>query len=260
MNAVALSLTNRVQNILLNLQNYFFFCVDSVLALPSAIRYRRDTLYQMYVNGVQAIPITVMAGLFIGLIMAIETGHRFETFGAKLLVGRTVALAVVRTLGPVITGLMLAARDGSKNAAELGSMVVSEQIDALKAFGTDPIAKLVVPRLASLLLMFLPLTVMADAVALIAGMLVSDVWLHVDPVFYWSSAINGLRMQDLIVGFTKPFTYAFVIATISCYYGLITTGGTRGVGRATINAVVMSSIVVLFVDFLFTKVVWELIK
>ncbi|MFQ5797061.1 MAG: MlaE family ABC transporter permease [Bacteroidota bacterium] len=260
MDAAVLRISDRIKGKVYNIQRYFFFCADTVLAFPSAFRYRRDTLEQMYVNGVQAVTITAMGGLFIGLIMAIETGHRFEAFGAKLLVGRTVALAVVRTLGPVITGLMLAARNGSKNAAELGSMQVSEQIDALKAFGTDPIAKLVVPRVISSLIMFLPLTLLADAIALIAGMWVSDVWLHVDPVFYWSSAINGLRMQDLIVGFTKPFTYAFVISTISCYYGLTTTGGTTGVGRATINAVVMSSIVVLFVDFIFTKVVWELLK
>ncbi len=260
MDAVALNISDRVKEKIFKLQGYFFFCLDTVVALPSVIRYRRDTLEQMYVNGVQAVTITVMAGLFIGLIMAIETGHRFETFGAKLLVGRTVAQAVVRTLGPVITGLMLAARNGSKNAAELGSMQVSEQIDALKAFGTDPVAKLVVPRLVSSLIMYLPLTLLADAVALLAGMWVSEIWLHVDPVFYWSSAVNGLKIQDLIVGFIKPFTFAWVISTISCYYGLITTGGTTGVGRAAINAVVMASIFVLFVDFIFTKVVWELLK
>lgn len=260
MDTAVLRVSDRVKEKLFKVQSYFFLCVDTILALPSVYRYRRDTLDQMYVNGVQAATITVMAGLFIGLIMAIETGHRFEAFGAKLLVGRTVALAVVRTLGPVITGLMLAARNGSKNAAELGSMQVSEQIDALRAFGTDPVAKLVVPRVVSSLVMFLPLTLLADAVAIIAGMWVSDIWLHVDPVFYWSSAINGLSMQDLIVGFTKPFAYAFVISTISCYYGLTTTGGTAGVGRSAINAVVMSSILVLLVDFIFTKVVWELIR
>ncbi len=260
MDTDVLRVSDRIKEKLFKVQSYFFLCVDTILALPSAYRYRRDTLDQMYVNGVQAATITVMAGLFIGLIMAIETGHRFESFGAKLLVGRTVTLAVVRTLGPVITGLMLAARNGSKNAAELGSMQVSEQIDALRAFGTDPIAKLVVPRVVSSLVMFLPLTLLADAVAIIAGMWVSVIWLHVDPVFYWSSAINGLRMQDLIVGFTKPFTYAFVISTISCYYGLTTTGGTAGVGRSAINAVVMSSILVLLVDFIFTKVIWEIIR
>ncbi len=260
MDTDVLRVSDRIKEKLFKVQSYFFLCVDTILALPSAYRYRRDTLDQMYVNGVQAATITVMAGLFIGLIMAIETGHRFESFGAKLLVGRTVTLAVVRTLGPVITGLMLAARNGSKNAAELGSMQVSEQIDALRAFGTDPIAKLVVPRVVSSLVMFLPLTLLADAVAIIAGMWVSVIWLHIDPVFYWSSAINGLRIQDLIVGFSKPFAYAFVISTISCYYGLTTTGGTAGVGRSAINAVVMSSILVLLVDFIFTKVIWEIIR
>jgi phospholipid/cholesterol/gamma-HCH transport system permease protein len=244
---------------LLALQGYSIFVYENVRALPSAWRYRRDTLEQMYIIGAQAFMIAFLSGLFMGVIMAIEAGHRLETFGAKLLVGRTTALALVRELGPVITGLMMAARTGAKNASELGSMQVSEQIDALRAFGTNPIEKLAVPRLVAALVMFMPLTLVADLVGLVGGMFVSDVWLHVDKGYYWHSAVHDLKMKDIIVGFGKPVVFSFFISTISCYYGLTTTGGTVGVGRSAVNAVVVASTAVLFNDFIFTKVIWTIL-
>ncbi len=244
---------------LLRLQEYSLFTIENVRSIGSVWRYRKDTIEQMYIIGAQAFLIVFLAGLFMGIIMSIETGHRLETFGAKLLVGRTTSLALFRELGPVITGLMLAARTGAKNASELGSMQVSEQIDALRAFGTNPIEKLAVPRLMAALVMFLPLTLVADLVGLLAGMFVSDLWLHVDKAFYWQSAVHDLKVKDLIVGFAKPIVFSFFISTISCYYGLSTTGGTVGVGRAAVNAVVVSSVVVLFNDFIFTKVIWSIL-
>lgn len=244
---------------LLRLQEYSLFTVENVRSMGSAWRYRKDTIEQMYIIGAQAFLIVFLAGLFMGVIMSIEAGHRLETFGAKLLVGRTTSLALFRELGPVITGLMLAARTGAKNASELGSMQVSEQIDALRAFGTNPIEKLAVPRLMAALVMFLPLTLVADLVGLLGGMFVSDLWLHVDKAFYWQSAVHDLKVKDLIVGFAKPVVFSFFISTISCYYGLSTTGGTVGVGRAAVNAVVVSSVVVLFNDFIFTKVIWSIL-
>jgi phospholipid/cholesterol/gamma-HCH transport system permease protein len=241
------------------LQEYSIFTYENVRSLGSVWRYRRDTMEQMYLIGAQSFLIVFLAGLFMGVIMAIEGGHRLETFGAKLLVGRTTSLALIRELGPVITGLMLAARTGAKNASELGSMQVSEQIDALRAFGTNPIEKLAVPRLVAALVMFLPLTVIADLVGLIGGMFVSDWWLNVDKSFYWHSAVYDLKVKDLIVGFAKPVVFSFFISTISCYYGLATTGGTIGVGRAAVNAVVVGSVVILFNDFIFTKVIWSIL-
>lgn len=244
---------------LLELQEFSLFLVENFRGLPSAYRYRRDVMEQMYLIGAQAFFIVFLAGLFMGIIMAIETGHRLETFGAKLLVGRTTSLALVRELGPVITGLMMAARTGAKNASELGSMQVSEQIDALRAFGTNPIEKLAVPRLIAAMVMFLPLTIIADFVGLLGGMFVSHVWLNVDSSFFWRSAIYDLKVKDLFVGFAKPVIFGFFISTVSCYYGMNTTGGTVGVGRAAVNAVVVSSVLVLFNDFIFTKVVWSIL-
>src|ERR1041384_7231031 len=244
---------------LLKLQEYTLFTIETLRALPSVFRYKKDTIEQMYIIGAQAFLIAFLSGLFMGVIMSIEAGHRLETFGAKLLVGRTTALALVRELGPVITGLMLAARTGAKNASELGSMQVSEQIDALRAFGTNPVEKLAVPRLVAALIMFLPLTIIADLVGILGGMFVSDLWLHVAPSFYWHSAIFDLKVKDLVVGFAKPVIFSFFISTISCYYGLATTGGTLGVGRAAVNAVVVASVIVLFNDFIFTKVIWSIL-
>jgi phospholipid/cholesterol/gamma-HCH transport system permease protein len=245
---------------LLKLQEYSIFVFENLRALPAAWRYRKDTMEQMYLIGAQSFPIAFLSGLFMGVIMAIETGHRLETFGAKLLVGRTTSLAMFRELGPVITGLLMAARNGAKNASELGSMQVSEQIDALRAFGTNPIEKLAVPRLVASMVMFLPLTLIADLVGLVGAMYVSEIWLNVDKGFFWQSAIMDLSMKDLFVGFGKPVVFSFFISTISCYYGLATTGGTLGVGRAAVNAVVVASVVVLFNDFIFTKVVWTMIQ
>ena len=244
---------------LLQLQEYSLFAFETIRALPAVWRYRRETFEQMYLIGAQAFQIVFVSGLFCGVIMAIEAGNRLETFGAKLLVGRTTALAVVRELGPVITGLLMAARTGAKNASELGSMQVSEQIDALRAFGTNPIEKLAVPRLVAALIMFLPLTLVADLIGLLGGMFVSDIWLNVDRSFFWHSAVYDLKLKDLIVGCAKPVVFGFFISTISCFYGLATTGGTIGVGRAAVNAVVVASVVVLFNDYIFTKVIWAVL-
>lgn len=259
MNSAALTFTSRVKDFVLEIQEFTLFTLSALGSLKGAYHYRRDSIEQMYLIGVQALFIVILSGMFMGMILAIESGHRLETFGAKLLVGRTVALGMIRELGPVITGLMLAARNGSKNAAELGSMRVSEQIDALKAFGTDPIQKLVAPRLVASLVVFLPLTILADSIGVMAGMAVSDIWLQVDPSFYWLSAVNGVQIKDLVVGFAKPFVFGMTISIISCYYGLKTTGGTAGVGRSTINSVVVSSVMILFADFIFTKIIWELL-
>ncbi|RPI17474.1 MAG: ABC transporter permease [Ignavibacteriae bacterium] len=250
---------NPVESFLLTLQNYTLNSIEIFKGLKAAVRYRKETLQEMYLIGAQSFPIVFLGGLFVGIIMSIEIGYRFETFGAKTMVGRAVALGMVRELGPVITGLLLAARTGAKNATEIGAMQLSEQVDALKAFGVNPIHKLVVPRTVASLIMFLPLTLIADLVGIVAGMIVSDLWMNNDASFFWHSAIYGLQMKDLFVGFLKPVFFGFFIASISCSYGLATSGGNRGLGRATINAVVVSSVVILAVDFIFTKVVWEVL-
>jgi phospholipid/cholesterol/gamma-HCH transport system permease protein len=240
------------------LQDYAFLVTDLFRSFFANLKYLQDSFKEMYWIGAKAFRLIFLGGLFVGIILAIETGHQLDLFGAKTLVGRTVALGMVRELGPVITGLLLAARTGAKNASEIGAMQLSEQIDALRAFGTSPIQKLVFPRTLAALVMFLPLTLIADMVGIVGGMIVTKLSLGVDTSFFWHSAINSLRIKDIVVGFAKPIFFGFFISTISCYYGFSTTGGTTGLGRNTINAVVMSSMVVLIIDFIFTKVIWEL--
>lgn len=251
---------NAFERFLCRIQDYTMTTIGIFKGLRNSVRYRKETLQEMYLIGAQSFPIVFLGGLFIGIILALEIGHRFETFGAKTIVGRTLALALVRETGPIISGLLLAARTGAKNATEIGSMKLSEQIDALLAFGVNPIDKLIVPRTVASVLMFFPLVLIADITGMLGGLLVSQIWLNLDPSFYWQSAVHGLQIKDIAVGFIKPFFFGYFIASISCYYGLFTTGGTRGLGRSTINAVVVSSVVILIVDFICTKLVWELLE
>ncbi len=248
-----------IKTLLWHLQSYAVMMAQALRGLGTSWRYRRETLDEMYRIGAQSFPVVLLGGLFVGVILALETGHRFEVFGAKTLVGHTVSLGMVRELGAVITGLLLAARTGAKNVSELGSMQLSEQIDALRANGEDPVRSLVVPRTIASVVMFLPLTLVAVVSGILGGLYIASSSLQLDPSFYWNSAITGLRIKDIVVGFSKPLFFGFFIATISCYFGLTTIGGNTGLGRSTINAVVTSSIVVLVVDFVFTKVVWELL-
>lgn len=241
-----------------HLQDYTLMVWDMLRNIGSAWKYRKEVLKEMYYIGAQSFPIVFLSGLFIGIILAIEVGHRFELFGAKTMVGRTVSLGMIRELGPVISGLLLAARTGAKNASELGSMQITEQVDALRAFGISPAGKLVVPRVLASLIMFFPLTAIADLVGITGGALVAQWWINIDFSFFWRSAVFGLERADLIVGFAKPIAFAYFISTISCYYGLATRGGSRALGRSTINAVVASSLTVLLFDFIITKLVWEL--
>lgn len=243
--------------ILSGLQNYTLFVKDIIRGMFRCFKYKDDALREMYLIGAKAFLVALGGGLFVGIILAIEVGHQLELFGAKTLIGRTVSLGMIREIGPIITGLLLAARTGAKNTSELGSMQLSEQIDALRAFGTSPIDRLIVPRVVAALIMFLPLTLIADITGILGGMFITITTFHMDVSFYWHSALDALLLKDLFVGFLKPFFFAFFIATISCYYGIYTKGGTTGLGKNTIKAVVSSSVAVLVIDFIFTKVVWE---
>jgi phospholipid/cholesterol/gamma-HCH transport system permease protein len=167
--------------------------------------------------------------------------------------GRLVALSMVKELGPVLTGLMVSGRNASGMASELGSMKVSEQIDAMRALGTDPIRKLVTPRLVATISMLFFLAVVADACGIAGGALVAVTLLGLKGSAFLHTAFRSLVLGDVIEGLTKPLFSGFIIATIGCFYGLRTTGGTRGVGRSTTQAVVVSSVLIILVDFLVTK-------
>jgi phospholipid/cholesterol/gamma-HCH transport system permease protein len=238
---------------LLILQDYTYLAIRAVASLFTPPHYVNDLLQQMDLIGIGSLPIVLLTGAFIGAVMVLQTASQFERFGETSLTGDIVSLALVRELGPAITGLLVAGRNASGMASELGSMLVTEQVDAMRAMGTDPNRKLVAPRVLATMCVLPLLTAMADFVGLTGGFIVSYTTLHIGAVEFWTRALNALEFSDLMQGMAKPVMFGFLLATIGCYKGLTVRGGTQGVGRATTQAVVSSSVAILVSDFFLTK-------
>jgi len=215
--------------------------------------YWRDTIEQLDLIGLGSMTVVLLTGLFTGMVLALQSGMTLDQFGGRSMVGRLVSASMIKELGPVLTALMVTGRVGSGIAAELGSMMVTEQIAALRALGTDPIRKLVIPRVIAGTIMVPILTVIGDAVGIFGGALISSIQLRVASSVYWNNVVRGLYIEDLWMGLIKPIALGFTLVAIACHVGLRTTGGTQGVGRATTNAVVAGSVMVLALDFLITK-------
>ena len=192
--------------------------------------------------------------------MILQGFPTLQYYGAQSSAGQSVATALVRELGPVLTALMVAGRVGSAISAELGSMVVSQQIDAMRALGTSPARKLVTPRIIALIISLPLLTVAADMFGILGGGVIAQRLYNLDLTVYISSARVGLSVTDLIAGIAKPLVFGLIIGLISCYKGLSTTGGTVGVGRSTTNAVVVSSVCVIISDFFLSKILQSLLS
>jgi phospholipid/cholesterol/gamma-HCH transport system permease protein len=237
-----------------HVQDYTLLSLQSVTNLFSPPFYMSDLLEQMDIIGVGSLPIVLLTGFFIGAVMVLQTAAQFERFGQTALTADVVSLALVRELGPTITGLLVAGRNSSGIASELGSMVVTEQVDAMRAMGTDPTRKLVTPRVVATVLMLPLLTAMADFVGLIGGFIVASFTLRLGAIAFWTRAIDALVFSDLMQGLSKPLIFGFILSTVGCYQGLTVRGGTQGVGRATTQAVVASSVFILITNFFLTKV------
>ena len=234
-------------------QEYSILAARAIGGLFRRPRYFADIVYQADLIGFGSLPIVVLTGLFTGAVLALNSAHTLQRFGSLSLIAQLVSVGMVTELGPVLTGLMVAGRNSSGMASELGSMVVTEQIDAMRALGTDPMKKLVTPRVVATIFMLFFLTIISDLLGLIGGGIVSTIIFGMDSHQYWSSAWQALVFQDVFTGLTKPLLFGFIIATVGCYYGLSARGGTQGVGRATTQAVVASSVFILLVDFFATK-------
>ncbi len=241
------------KRIIASVQDYSLLTGRAIAALFSAPHYYADTFIQLDSIGVGSVPIVILVGFFTGAVLTLQSTSTLKEFGAVDLTGKLVALSMVKELGPVLTGVMVAGRNASGMASELGSMKVSEQIDAMRALGTDPIRKLVTPRLVATVVMLFFLTVISDAFGICGGALVAMALLHQSGSTFIHTAFNGLLRGDVVEGLVKPLFSGFLIATIGCFYGLSTTGGTRGVGRATTQAVVTSSVLLIIVDTVVTK-------
>ena len=245
--------TEAIKKALLEVQDYVRLCIAAAKGSFTRPFYARDVMEQIELIGLGSLTVVLLTGFFTGAVLALQSGMTLDQFGARPFVGRLISASMIKELGPVLTALMLAGRVGSGIAAELGSMVVTEQISALRALGTDPIRKLVVPRVIAGFIMCPILTVVANTVGMLGGWIIATTQLRVSSGVYWSAVVEGLFMQDVWMGLIKPFFLGLVIVTIGCHVGLRTTGGTQGVGRSTTNAVVAASVVVLVVDFFVTR-------
>lgn len=252
-------MSERLKGAVLEVQDYVRLLGQVVRGLTSRPVYWRDIVEQLDSIGLGSLTVVLLTGTFTGMVLALQAGVTLDQFGARSMVGRLVSATMVKELGPVLTALMVTGRVGSGIAAELGSMMVTEQISALRALGTDPIRKLVVPRVIAGIVMVPVLTVVANGVGFLGAWIITVTQLGVAGSVFWNSVVLGLYIQDVWMGLIKPFFLGFVLVTVGCHVGLRTKGGTQGVGRATTNAVVAASVIVLAVDFLLTKLLITLL-
>ena len=215
---------------------------------------RRLWVEQLEHLGVQSLTITNVTLLFTGMVLAVQTAYSLSSYGGESFVGNLLALAIVRELGPVLTALMVAGRVGAGITAELGSMTVTEQVDALRVLAASPVKKLVVPRVGALVIGLPILTVLADVVGLFGGMVLAVSEVGQSRSYFISHVLLALTMQDVMSGVGKTFFFAIFIGIIACYNGLNATGGADGVGKATTNTVVTASIAIIVSDFFLTKI------
>ena len=246
---------NLLKKFLFELQEITNLIIAAFLGQFKSPRYFKETIRQMDLIGVGSLPIVLLTGFFTGGVLILQTYPTFEYYSLQNQTGKSVATSLIRELGPVLSALMVSGRIGSAISAELGSMVVSQQIDAMRALGTDPNRKLVAPRIIALIFMLPLLTVAADIFGIIGGGIVATGIFNLDYNSYVTSVRFGITTQDLIGGVIKPVFFGLIIGSIACYKGLSTTGGTVGVGRSTTNSVVLSSIVVIIFDFFLSRAI-----
>jgi phospholipid/cholesterol/gamma-HCH transport system permease protein len=236
------------------LQDFYILSGRALRNLFRGPHYVDDIFIQMDAIGVGSLWIVILTGFFSGVVITMQMSRALEQYGATGQVGSIVAITLVRELGPVLTALLVAGRNASGIASELGSMKVTEQIDAMRALGTDPIQKLVTPRMIATCVMLPMLTIVADFVGLLGGYVIAYYTIGLTSSQYWSDAYQALQYNDIVQGLLKPFVFAFIISLVGCFYGLRTSGGTQGVGLATTKAVVVSSIWVFVVTSMLTRI------
>jgi phospholipid/cholesterol/gamma-HCH transport system permease protein len=253
--AVSISevLIGSAKDVVLRVQEYSYLAMQSITNIFSGPHYLQDTLDQMDQIGVGSIPIVLLTGFFIGAVMVLQTAAQFVRFGQTSLTGDAVSIALVRELGPTLTSLLVTGRCASGIASELGSMLVTEQVDAMRAMGTDPSRKLVTPRVVATILVLPLLVAFCDFIGLVGGCVAAVFTLRLGMVQFWTRAIAALDFADIMQGMMKPLVFGFILATVGCYKGLTVRGGTQGVGRSTTQAVVISSVAIIVADTFLTK-------
>jgi phospholipid/cholesterol/gamma-HCH transport system permease protein len=235
-------------------QEFFLLAGRALKNIFRRPHYGDDIALQMDSIGVGSLPIVVLIGSFSGAVMALQMSRALSQYGQVGKTGTLVSLTLVRELGPVLTAIMVAGRNSTGMASELGSMKVTEQIDAMRALGTDPIQKLVTPRVIATCVMLPLLTIIGDFVGMVGGFIIAKFVLSIESRQYWTSVWRALEWNDVTQGLLKPLVFALVVSLMGCYQGLKTTGGTQGVGRSTTQAMVMATILIFVLDLLITDV------
>jgi phospholipid/cholesterol/gamma-HCH transport system permease protein len=249
-----ISIIDRVLlNFFYEIQNYFVLIARTLVRMFQRPYYYREFAVQFDKLGFSSLFICILAGLFTGMVMALQSLIQLKPFAATSYVGGMVAVTMIKELGPVLASLMVAGRVGSAITAELGTMVVTEQVDAMRVEGTDITKRLVVPRMKAMLLALPLLTVVADSFSLLGGYIMAAGY-GINPTMYIKGIPQFMVFQDLIEGLLKPALFGFLIAATGCYVGLNTKGGAEGVGAAAKQAVVLSSVLILVCDFFVTKI------
>jgi len=246
------------KSLVLIVQDYTLFSLRAVSNIFRPPVYWPEFLLQSDIIGFGSLSIVVLSGLSTGGVLALQSASTLSEFGAAAVTGQFVSITMIRELGPVLTGIMVAGRNASSMASELGSMVVTEQIDAMRALGVDPVRKLVTPRIFSTIAMLFFLVIVADACGILGGGLVTVFMNNQDGTQYFAMAWEHLRFPDIVQGLVKPLFFGYILSTIGCFYGMRTSGGTQGVGRSTIQAVVWASVTIIFVDFFLTQIMLTL--
>ena len=257
-----------VQSFVLSLQDVLLLTWQLVRALPGGRGAGARLLAQLDAIGVKSVPIVLLTGLFTGMVLALQASVQLAPFGATLFVGRFVAASMLRELGPVLSGIMVAGRVGAGIAAELGAMRVTEQLDALETIGAEPVRVLALPRVLASAVAVPILALIADAAGLLGAALVSTTYLGVPVRAFQGAAadqialdgfVGGLIPADLVQGLVKPLIFGVILSVLACYHGLRARGGTAGVGIATTNAVVSASITILVADYFLTQLLLVLV-
>lgn len=250
---------NLFKKFLFELQEMSYMIYRIFFGIVKGPRYYSEIIRQMDYIGIGSLAIIILTGFFTGGVLILQAYPTFAYYGMQNEVGRGVATTLIRELGPVLTALMVSGRVGSSISAELGSMVVSQQIEAMRALGTSPVRKLVTPRITALLLSMPLLTVLADILGILGGGIVATMVFGLDNDTYLTGVKAGVGVKDIIGGAIKPFFFALIIGIVACHKGLTTEGGTVGVGRATTSAVVTSSIAIIIADFFLSKLLQTLL-
>lgn len=246
----------RVQKVLAELQDFYVLAVRSLFGVFRRPLYFRETVEQMDYAGAGSFIIVFLVSLFIGMALSLSISTELATMGLKMYTGKIVGIAIIREVGPVAIALSFAGRVGSGMASEIGSMVLGHQVDMLRVFGMDVIKKLVTPRVVSAIIMLPILTVIGDAAALFGGYYISVFVSHQSGSFYWGQIALIMSFKNIFLGLAKPFLFGYLVAVISCYMGLATRGGARGLREATTTAVVLSTVMILVANFVLTRLLF----